>query len=165
MLFPLGVALAGVVAFLTVDRNPAAGSPEARPTCWPLGSIVLVVLESTLDRTKLLLALAHWLVYLQLIKMFLPKTVEDDWLLFLLGLMQVLVGAVISQSDRVGDAAVRLGGPGALGPRAVLAPARRARRPGRGRSGRSDAATHPRRALSRACQRRRSSSRRSASRS
>ena len=41
--------------------------------------------------------------------MFLPKTVEDDWFLFLLGLMQVLVGAVISQSDPVGHRAVRLG--------------------------------------------------------
>ena len=47
-------------------------------------------------------ALAHWLVYLQLIKYFLPKTAEDDWFLFLLGLMQVLVGSVVNQSDQVG---------------------------------------------------------------
>ena len=73
--------------------------PDARalraawPTAWRSRSIGLVVrriLEST--RQLLLLSLAHWLVYLQLIKMFLPKTVEDDWFLFLLGLMQVLVG-------------------------------------------------------------------------
>ena len=47
-------------------------------------------------------SLGHWLVYLQLIKYFLPKTAEDDWFLFLLGLMQVLIGSVISQSDQVG---------------------------------------------------------------
>ena len=34
--------------------------------------------------------------------MFLPKTVEDDWFLFLLGLTQVLAGVVMSQSDTVG---------------------------------------------------------------
>ena len=36
--------------------------------------------------------------------MFLPKTIEDDWFLFLLGLVQVLVGGVMSQSDKVGIA-------------------------------------------------------------
>ena len=41
-------------------------------------------------------------MYLQLIKFFLPKTVEDDWFLFMLGVVQVLVGTVISQSDLVG---------------------------------------------------------------
>ncbi len=43
----------------------------------------------------LVLALGHWLVYLQLIKMFLPKTVEDDWFLYLLALTQVVVGAFL----------------------------------------------------------------------
>ncbi len=47
-------------------------------------------------------ALGHWLIYLQLVKYFLPKTAEDDWFLFLLGLMQVLIGSVINQSDQVG---------------------------------------------------------------
>ena len=39
-----------------------------------------------------------------MIKIGLPKTVEDDWFLFLLGLVQVLVGGVMSQSDKVGIA-------------------------------------------------------------
>ena len=47
-------------------------------------------------------SLGHWLIYLQLVKYFLPKTAEDDWFLFLLGLMQVLIGSVINQSDQVG---------------------------------------------------------------
>ena len=58
--------------------------------------------EYRLDDTQRIPALAHWLVYLQLIKYFLPKTAEDDWFLFLLGLMQVLIGSVVNQSDQVG---------------------------------------------------------------
>ena len=76
----------------------------ARPIANVLAVMTLVVLyfEYQLDDTQLIRALGHWLVYLQLIKYFLPKTPEDDWFLFLLGLMQVLIGAVVSQSDRIG---------------------------------------------------------------
>ena len=58
--------------------------------------------EYKLDDSQLMRSLGHWLVYLQLIMCFLPKTAEDDWLLFTLGLMQVLIGAVISQSEQIG---------------------------------------------------------------
>ena len=67
-----------------------------------LMTIGLLYFEYHLDETQLIRSLGHWLVYLQLIKYFLPKTAEDDWFLFLLGLMQVLIGAVVSQSDRIG---------------------------------------------------------------
>ncbi len=102
VLFPLGVALAGIVAYLTVDRHPSLGLSRGAANALGLASIVLVLLEYILDEYKLIIALPHWLVYLQIIKMFLPKMPEDDWFLYLLGLMQVLVGAFISQSDRVG---------------------------------------------------------------
>jgi transglutaminase-like putative cysteine protease len=62
----------------------------------------LLYIEYNIDYSQRIPALAHWLVYLQLIKFFLPKTAEDDWFLFLLGLMQVLIGSVINQSDEVG---------------------------------------------------------------
>ncbi len=65
-------------------------------------TIGLLYFEYHLDENQLIRSLGHWLVYLQLIKYFLPKTSEDDWFLFLLGLMQVLIGAVVSQSDRIG---------------------------------------------------------------
>ena len=39
--------------------------------------------EYKLDDTQMIRSLGHWLVYLQLIKYFLPKTAEDDWFLFL----------------------------------------------------------------------------------
>jgi transglutaminase-like putative cysteine protease len=104
MFFPLGVAIASVIAFFTVDRYPALGLSQGLSNWLALASIGLVFLEFSSDSQLLLLSLAHWLVYLQLIKLFLPKRVEDDWFLFLLGLMQVLVGAVRSQSDLVGQA-------------------------------------------------------------
>ncbi len=104
MFFPLAVALASVIAFFTVDRYPSLGLSQGLSNWLALASIGLVFLEFSSDSQLLLLSLAHWLVYLQLIKMFLPKRVEDDWFLFLLGLMQVLVGAVGSQSDLVGQA-------------------------------------------------------------
>ena len=42
------------------------------------------------------------MIYLLLIKCFLPKTAEDDWVLFLLGLTQVLIGSVANQGDMLG---------------------------------------------------------------
>jgi transglutaminase-like putative cysteine protease len=101
-LYPLGVTAAGLVAFFTVDRRSRWAL--SRPVANALALLTLGVLwfEYRLDDTQLIRALGHWLVYLQLIKYFLPKTAEDDWFLFLLGLMQVLIGAVISQSDQVG---------------------------------------------------------------
>jgi len=102
MLFPLAVAITGFLALITVDRNPAVGLPRPAANGLALVSIGLMMLEYLIDPTAILRALAHFLVYLQLIKMVLPKTPEDDWFLVVLGLMQVLVGVFISQSDRVG---------------------------------------------------------------
>jgi transglutaminase-like putative cysteine protease len=92
-LYPLAVAVAGVLALVTVDRNPALGLPRPLANLLGLASIGLSIAEFQYDRTLLVLAMGHWLVYLQLIKMFLPKTVEDDWFLILLSLVQVVVGA------------------------------------------------------------------------
>lgn len=102
MLYPLAVAVVSVLAFFTVDRNPRLGLGRNVASVLALASGTLSWAEFRYDPNLLLLAAAHWLVYLQLIKTFLPKTVEDDWFLFLLGLVQVLVGGVISQSDNVG---------------------------------------------------------------
>lgn len=102
ILFPIAVAASGFLAVMTVDRNPALGLPRPAANGLAMVSIGLVLLEYLIDPDSLLRVLAHFLVYLQLIKMFLPKTPEDDWFLVLLGLTQVLVGVFISQSDRVG---------------------------------------------------------------
>jgi transglutaminase-like putative cysteine protease len=102
MLYPLGVALAGAAAFFTVDRNPRLGLSRELANVLALATLVLVYFEYEYDPNLTLLALAHWLVYLAVIKFFLPKTAEDDWFLIGLSLVQVLVGTVLSQSDAVG---------------------------------------------------------------
>ncbi len=101
-LYPTFVAAAGVVAFFTVDRQPRYALSRTLANALGLMTIGLLYFEYHLDETQLIRSLGHWLVYLQLIKYFLPKTQEDDWILFLLGLMQVLIGAVVSQGDRIG---------------------------------------------------------------
>ena len=100
--YPLLVGVAGIIAFLTVDRHSLWAL--SRPLANFLAAMTVIVLyfEYRLDDSQLIRALGHWLVYLQLIKYFLPKTPMDDWFLFLLGLMQVLIGSVVSQSDRIG---------------------------------------------------------------
>ncbi len=102
MLYPLVVALAGVLAFFLVDLKPRFHLSRDLASLLALLTVGLSLAEYQYDNLLLVLSAAHWLVYLQLIKMFLPKTVEDDWFLFLLGVIQVLVGGVISQSDNVG---------------------------------------------------------------
>jgi len=102
MLYPVAVAAVALLAYLTVDRNPDLAISPAFLYAGAVGSVGLAVVEYAIDPNQLLLALGHWLVYLQLVLMVRPKTVSEDWELFLLGLVQVLVGTVISQSDSVG---------------------------------------------------------------
>ena len=104
MLYPIAVGASSLLAFSTVDRNPRLSISRELANWLALATLVPSVMEWYHDENLLLLSAAHWLVYLQLVKMFLPKTVEDDWFLFLLGLVQVLVGGVMSQSDNVGIA-------------------------------------------------------------
>ena len=104
MLYPLAVAITGIAALLTVDRGPRRGLPRGAANALAVLACLITLVEWFLKPDALIPALGHWLVYLQLVKMLLPKTSEDDWFLFLLGLGQVLVGAVISQSDHVGSA-------------------------------------------------------------
>lgn len=101
-MYPTFVALAGFVAYFTVDRRRRLALSRPLANVLAVVSIGLLLFEYQLDETQLIRALGHWLVYLQLIMYFLPKTAKDDWFLFLLGLVQVLIGAVISQSDRIG---------------------------------------------------------------
>src|ERR1700677_14379 len=101
-LYPVAVTVGGVAAFFTVDLHRRWALPRPLATAMAVGTLGLLYLEYKVDETQMIQALGHWLIYLQLVKYFLPKTAEDDWFLFLLGLMQVLIGSVINQSDQVG---------------------------------------------------------------
>jgi transglutaminase-like putative cysteine protease len=96
------VAVAGAIAFFTVDLRQKWAMPRRLAYVLAIATLFVLYFEYRNDETQRISALAHWLVYLQLIKYFLPKTAEDDWFLFLLGLIQVLIGSVINQSDEVG---------------------------------------------------------------
>ncbi|WP_246196458.1 DUF3488 and transglutaminase-like domain-containing protein [Aquisphaera giovannonii] len=101
-LLPFVVAGAGVLAFLSVDQAPRLGLPRELANLLAMGTLGILYLEYKSDESQLIRALGHWVACLQLIKYFLPKTSEDDWFLFLLGLTQVLIGSVANQGDTVG---------------------------------------------------------------
>ncbi len=102
LMYPLLVGVACALAFVSVDLDPRRGLSRDLANLLGLASFVIAMMEYWSSPEILALALGHWLVYLQLIKVFLPKTVEDDWFLFLLGLVQVVIGVYLSQSERVG---------------------------------------------------------------
>ena len=100
--FPLLVGIAGFISFLAVDRRSIWALSRPLANLLAAMSVGVLYFEYRFDDNQLIRALGHWLIYLQLIQYFLPKTPTDDWFLFLLGLMQVLIGCVVSQSDRIG---------------------------------------------------------------
>lgn len=104
MLYPVAVAVAGAAAFFTVDRHPQLGLSVHTTNLLALASIGALFFEYWYDVNLFLLALGHFLVYLQLVLTFRSKTTRGDWELFLIGLVQVLLGCVMSQSDVVGMA-------------------------------------------------------------
>ena len=91
------------MAFFTVDQAGRWGLPRDLANLLAVGTLGLLFLEYRSDESQTIRCLGHWMVYLQLIKYFLPKTAEDDWFLFLLGLTQVLIGSVINSGDMVGS--------------------------------------------------------------
>lgn len=108
MLYPLVTLALAIWCYARVDRGLSNGLSRRQGGWLALLSIPLVFLEvrlgwRLLQSDLLVLALGHWLLYLVWIKMAMPKSVEDDWFLFLLGLVIVLTAAVISQSDLVGQ--------------------------------------------------------------
>lgn len=101
-LYPVAVAAAGAAAFLLVDRPRGRGLNRGAANALALAAFVLAMVEFGIEESLLVLACGHLLIYLTVIKMFMPKTEEDDWFLCLLGVVQVMVAGFLSQSDLVG---------------------------------------------------------------
>ncbi len=99
---PAVVAIVSTLAFFTVDQAPRWGLPRELANVLALGTLGLLYVEYKVDDNQLIRCLGHWISYLLVIKCFLPKTARDDWTLFLLGLMQILIGSVINQGDTLG---------------------------------------------------------------
>ena len=108
MLYPLMTIFICARAYFRVDTGQSPGISRTVGTLLALFSIPLVVAEvrlgwRLLESDLLVLALGHWLTYLVWIKISMPKSVEDDWFIFLLGMVIVLTAGVLSQSDYVGE--------------------------------------------------------------
>ena len=101
-ILPVAVAVAGTLAFFTVDQPGHWGMPRDLANLLAVGTLGFLYLEYKSNDAQMIRCLGHWMIYLQLIKYLLPKSAEDDWFLFLLGLTQVLIGAVINSGDSVG---------------------------------------------------------------
>ena len=106
--YPLATIFICVWAYLKVDTGLKTGISRPRGTFLALLSMPLVIAEvrlgwRLLESDLLVLALGHWLTYLVWIKICMPKSVEDDWFIFLLGMVIVLTAGVLSQSDLVGE--------------------------------------------------------------
>ncbi len=102
IIYPFGVAVASLLAFFTVDRDPSLGISSLLADLLAVIVTALAIVEWRSDDTQLVLALGHWLIYFTVIYMFRRKTASGDEVMFRLGLFQVLVGTVLSQSDVTG---------------------------------------------------------------
>lgn len=108
MAYPLATLFIAIWAYFKVDYGQLRGLSRRQGNWLSILTIPVVIAEvrigwALLESDLLVLALGHWLLYLVWIKMLMPKSVEDDWFLFLLGLVTVLTAAVLSQSDLVGQ--------------------------------------------------------------
>lgn len=102
IIYPFGVAVASILAFFTVDRDPPLGISSLLADLLAVIVTAIAIVEWRSDDTQLVLALGHWLIYFTVIYMFRRKTASGDEVMFRLGLFQVLVGTVLSQSDVTG---------------------------------------------------------------
>ncbi len=102
MMFPVLVGAASLLAFFTVDRDPSLGIAPSLANLLAIAVSLLFLMEWYSNTTELVPALGHWLIYFTIIYMFRTKSPSGDWVMFRLGLFQVLLGTVISQSDTVG---------------------------------------------------------------
>ena len=102
IIYPFAVSIAAVLAFFTVDRSPDMGISALLADLLALTVTALAVVEWRADETQLVLALGHWLIYFTLIYMFRKKSAGGDEVMFRLGLFQVLVGTVLSESEMTG---------------------------------------------------------------
>ncbi len=102
VLFPIGRRGGGGRGVRHGGPRPRAGPSQQLLDSAGIGAWLIAIAEYAADTNALLTVLGHLLVYLQLILMFRAKSAREDWRLFLLGLVQVMVGTVLSQSETIG---------------------------------------------------------------
>lgn len=102
ILYPVAACAVAIVAFFTVDRDVRRAIPRDVANYLAPIAAVLGLLEWYNDQNMLLQAVGHTLVYFQLVYYFLHKDVEIDWILFLISLVEAVIGVLVNHSDMIG---------------------------------------------------------------
>jgi|GEM_PF-1108449 len=96
---PLAMILVSCLALVTVDRDPRYGLSISSSTLLSWMAILLAYLEYAVHSRDVIAPLTHWLIYLQLVKIYRFKRAPDDWWILGIGLVLVVVGAVMNRGS------------------------------------------------------------------
>ncbi|MGL5097912.1 MAG: transglutaminaseTgpA domain-containing protein, partial [Planctomycetia bacterium] len=95
--YPLVVVACAAAAYVFTDKARLVRMPHFVSNT--LGVVILstISFEFFRDAASTVLALAHFLVYLQVVKFFRDKTESDLWLLYVVNVLQIAIACVVNQ--------------------------------------------------------------------
>lgn len=94
--YPIVAAAAASAAYILIDRMGLVRLSRLVSNAIALFILVLILRELRQDNSTVLMALAHFLVYLQIAKCFREKSRSDFWLLYTINALQVAISCVIN---------------------------------------------------------------------
>jgi protein-glutamine gamma-glutamyltransferase len=100
--YPILTALAAILAFIFTDRPNGFQLPVS--VCNLLAVVILgiIAVEFSYDGVASVVAMAHFLVYLQIVKFFRRKSDQDLWQLYGLNLLQLAIACVLNRQMTFG---------------------------------------------------------------
>lgn len=100
--YPALTALAAIIAFIFTDKPNGFQLPIAVCNLLAIGILGVVAAEFSYDGVASVVAMAHFLVYLQIVKFFRRKTDQDLWQLYGLNLLQLAIACVLNRQMSFG---------------------------------------------------------------
>jgi transglutaminase-like putative cysteine protease len=100
--YPLFTLAASILAFVITDRPNGFQLPIVVCNLLAVAILVIVAMEFSYDGVASVLAMAHFLVYLQIVKFFRRKSDQDLWQLYGLNLLQVAIACVLNREMSFG---------------------------------------------------------------
>lgn len=100
--YPLVAVICSILAYFLTDRWNILRLPHLLSN--GLGIVIILVIYGEFRQTgsSTVLALAHFLVYLQIAKSFREKQPADYWLLYVINVLQVTIGCVVNRNVEFG---------------------------------------------------------------
>jgi protein-glutamine gamma-glutamyltransferase len=95
--YPLFTAGAALLAFYITDRPNGFQMPIIVCNLLAVVILCLVAVEFSYDNVASVVAMAHFLVYLQIVKFFRRKSDQDVWQLYGLNLLQLAIACVLNR--------------------------------------------------------------------